>query len=296
MPVDERAWVPLRSAHLSAAVNPLGAELSLLRDRAGRDLLWNGDPAVWTGRAPVLFPIVGELAGGIYRLGAQTYRLSRHGFARRKPFELLAASATAAAFRLKADASTLQVYPFHFQLDVGFVLEGPALSVTLTVRNEGQQDMPASFGYHPAFRWPLPFGQPRSAHYLEFALDESEGIRRLDAHGLMTPERHPTPVRHRRLALADSLFTLDAVIFDELRSRCAQYGAQAGPRIRVTYADAAYLGVWTKPGAQFICIEPWHGLADPTGFAGDFRAKPGILNLAPKGARSLTVTIALLEE
>jgi len=49
--------------------------------------------------------------------------------------------------------------------------------------------------------------------------------------------------------------------------------------VRVSYPDTPYLGLWSKPG-NFICIEPWHGIADPEGFAGDFREKPGVLSVA----------------
>ena len=288
------SWIALSSAELSAEVNPLGAQLSVLRDAGGRELLWNGDPAVWAGRAPLLFPIVGTLAGGSYRIGSKTYSLSRHGFARGKQFDVVAATSSRATFRLNADEATLQVYPFQFQLDVDFALNGATLSVTSSVRNIGQEEMPASIGYHPGFRWPLPYGEPRAAHFIEFADDEGPSIRRLDADGLLSPERHPTPVSHRRLALDDALFRDDVVIFDQIRSRSVSYGADKGPRIRVSYPDARYLGVWTKPGAPFICIEPWQGIADEAGFTGDFSTKLGVFTLAPGAAQSLTMQIALL--
>ncbi len=166
------APVALRSAQLQAQISPVGAQLSILRDNAGRDLLWDGDPAVWAGRAPILFPIVGALAGGSYRLGDKSYALPRHGFARGKPFGVMSASSSAAVFRLQADATTLPVYPFQFQLDVGFQVDGPSLSVISTVTNQGSSEMPASIGYHPGFRWPLPFGQPRESHFIEFAEPE----------------------------------------------------------------------------------------------------------------------------
>src|SRR5438309_1570334 len=118
----QNSWIPLRSGELHAEVNPLGAQLSVLRDANGRDLLWDGDPAIWAGRAPVLFPIVGELAGGKYQLGGKFYSLSRHGFARGKPFSVVGASASTATFRLSADESTLAVYPFQFELDIRFAL------------------------------------------------------------------------------------------------------------------------------------------------------------------------------
>ena len=276
-------WVSIASGDLTAQIDPLGAQLSLLRDGGGRDLLWNGDPAIWKGRAPVLFPIVGALAGGSYRLDSKVYRLPRHGFARDRRFEIIHSTGASAQFELTADEATLAVYPFRFSLQIQFALDGTTLAVTTRVRNLGDQPMPASFGYHPALRWPLPFGQDRSRHFIEFECDEPAPVRRLDADGLLTPVRHPTPVSNRRLILADSLFQDDVIIFDALQSRTLTYGADGGPLLRMSYPDAPYLGVWTKPGAPFICIEPWHGVADPEGFSGNFDAKPGVF-VVPPGA------------
>jgi galactose mutarotase-like enzyme len=292
---QQSQWVSLSSGDLTAEVNPLGAQLSTLRDRAGRGLLWGGDPTVWAGRAPLLFPIVGILAGGCYRLDSKVYYLPRHGFARGRMFEVLDSTPAAAAFRLTADEASLQVYPFHFELELRFALDGPTLSVTAFVRNLGNEDMPASFGFHPALRWPLPFGRERSSHFIEFARDEPAPIRRLNTEGLLAPERHPTPISHRRLALADALFQDDVIIFDEIQSRSVTYGADGGPRIRISYPDAPYFGVWTKPQAHFICIEPWHGVSDAAGFAGDFRAKTGVFTVAAGSALPIKMEITLLD-
>jgi galactose mutarotase-like enzyme len=287
--------ISLSSGELTASVSSLGAQLSTLRDHAGRDLLWDGDPSIWSGRAPLLFPIVGALAGGSYRLGSTSYRLPRHGFARGRQFEIVDSTSTSAVFSLKSDAASLLMYPFRFELEVSFALDGPALSVTTSVHNAGDADMPASFGYHPGFRWPLPFDQPRSSHFIEFANEEPAPIRRLNPDGLLTAERHPTPLSQRRLALADALFQNDAIIFDEIRSRSVTYGAEVGSRIRVSYPDAPYLGLWTKPRANFICIEPWHGIADPVGFSGDFRTKPGVFAVAAGAAFPMKMIITLID-
>jgi galactose mutarotase-like enzyme len=291
---DTQTWIAVSSTDLRAEINPLGAQLSILRDHDGHDLLWNGDPSVWSGRAPVLFPIVGELAGGKYRVAGETFHLSRHGFARGKVFEIVATTSSTALLRLRSDESTLPIYPFPFELDVRFALNGPTLSVTIYIRNIGAEPLLASVGYHPAFRWPLPFGQERARHFIEFATDEPRPIRRLDAIGLVSPEARPTPVSGRHLALEDSLFVNDAVIFEQLRSRSVTYGAGAGPRLRVDFPDSPYLGVWTKPGAQFICIEPWHGVADPAGFNGEFADKPGVFTVAPGGVSPMETRITLL--
>jgi galactose mutarotase-like enzyme len=285
----------LKSDRLAVEVDPLGAQLSVLRDGAGRDLLWDGDPAVWAGRAPLLFPIVGALAGGRYRLGSMSYPLSRHGFARGKVFDVVESTAAQALFRLTADETTLPVYPFEFALDVRFALDGAMLSVTATIRNRGNDELFASIGFHPAFRWPLPFGRPRASHFIEFAHTELAPIRRLDSLGLLRTDRIATPVAERVLMLDDELFRDDVIIFDELRSRSVTYGADAGPRMQVSFPDAPYLGLWTKPGAKFICIEPWHGVADPVGFAGNFTAKPGVFRVAAGETMSTRMDVTLME-
>jgi galactose mutarotase-like enzyme len=288
------AWISIGSEHLSAEVDPVGAQLSRLRDSAGRDLLWNGDPSVWNGRAPILFPIVGALAGGRYRLGTKMYPLSRHGFARGRVFEILSSTSSAATLRLEADEASRQIYPFDFALDVHFELVGSALAVTASVRNLGNETMPASFGFHPALRWPLPYGRARSAHFIEFALDEPATIRRLNADGLLSPTRHPTPISRRRLPLEDGLFQEDAIILDQISSASATYGADEGPRIRVSYPDTPYLGIWSKPKGNFICVEPWHGIADPEGFTGDFTAKPGVFMVPAGAATQISMQLSLI--
>src|ERR1700751_2716631 len=211
---DENAWLTLSSGALTARINPLGAQLSTLRDPSGRELLWDGNPAFWSGRAPLLFPIVGTLAGGMYRVADKRYALSRHGFARGKPFEVQSTSPAAVLLRLKADDETLARYPFRFELQVRFEIDGSTLLVTTLVLNDGDRAMPASFGYQPAFRWPLPFGAARELHAIEFDLEEQAPIRRLNAAGLVTAVRYPTPVHARRLVLDDELFIDDVVILD----------------------------------------------------------------------------------
>lgn len=290
---SQSTWLTLGSHALTAQIDPLGAQLSSLRDASGHELLWDGDPAFWTGRAPVLFPIVGELAGGVYRLAGKSYSLPRHGFARHKHFDVLTSSATTATLQLSSDPQTLTVYPFPFRLQIRFGIAGSTLTVTSSVSNGGTEPMPASFGYHPAFRWPLPFGALRAEHTLAFEVEEPAPIRRLDAHGLLTPVRYPTPIRARRLQLDDALFTHDALILDAVRSQSVSYGAATGPRLLVHFPDTPYLGLWSKPGAPFVCIEPWHGLADPVGFTGDVAQKPGIFIVPPAGQREFSMHVTL---
>jgi galactose mutarotase-like enzyme len=227
-------------------------------------------------------------------LGKDSFELPRHGFARRRLFAIVAATASSVDLSLRDDAETLAVYPFRFDLNVRFSISGPTLTTTVTVRNPGAIDLPASFGFHPAFSWPLPYGEDRGAHFLEFSAPESAPVRRLDAQGLLTPEPQATPVVGRRLRLEDALFAQDVLIFDHLQSDSLTYGAEHGPRLRVSFPDTPWLGVWTKPGAGFICIEPWHGIADPAGYSGEFRAKPGVFTVASGAEKTIAMAVTLL--
>ena len=287
--------VKIASGDLSADISPLGAQLFALRDREGRGLLWDGSPKFWKGRAPILFPIVGALAGYCYRLDSATFALPRHGFARDRLFSTVETTPTSARFRLGSDAETFKVYPFQFELNLCFVLADATLRVEALVKNlEDNKMLPVGFGFHPGLRWPLPYGEPRSEHVIKFDKDEPAPIRRVNIEGLLLPTKFVSPVINRELDLCDDLFTSDAIIFDNLSSRCLRYGSKRGPQLEIVFPGMPQLGIWTKPGAEFICIEPWHGFADPEGFSGDLRQKPGIALVPPGGAKEFAMSITLL--
>lgn len=280
---------------VSAGINAFGAELWRLRAPDGRDLQWNGDPAVWKGRAPILFPIIGRLKGDRYRLGGREFHLEKHGFARRMRFAVAEVTANSARFVLLPTAQTRAVYPFEFALALTFAVDRSSLAVTAVVGNAGEAPMPFSFGFHPALRWPLPFGEPRGAHRLLFDQPEPERIRRIDRNGLLAGSE-PSPVTGRRLVLRDDLFDEDALFFVGLESCSLRYGADDGPQIRVDFPDFPDLGVWTKPGADYICIEPWQGFNDPADFDGDLGEKPGMLVLAAGAEWRSTMTLTLEDD
>jgi galactose mutarotase-like enzyme len=280
---------------LRAEISPLGAELRRLQDECGRDLLSDGPPAFWTGRAPFLFPIVGAANEDRITISGRAYPMAKHGFARKARFALVDRQAASATFRLAADDATRAGYPFDFRLDITHAIEGAALTTTATLTNPGDVPLPASFGFHPAFRWPLPWGGDRADHRLIFEQDEPAPIRRIDpASGLLLPDPRPTPVEGDSLAPRDALFEDDAIIFDELRSRSVRFGVPGGRMIEASFPDMPLLGIWTKPGAPFLCIEPWQGLADPVGFTGEYAEKPYVITLAPGEVRNFGMRIALV--
>ena len=280
----------LRAGDWTAEIAPLGAELVRLHHARHGDLLWSGGEP-WRRHAPNLFPVVGRLAGDRLRHGGQGYPLGQHGFARDRVFDPVRQGADHALFRLVDDAETHRHFPFAFILDIGYRLSADGLEVTYEVVNPGPGPLPFSIGAHPAFRWPLDGESPKAAHWIAFDAPEPAPIRRLSG-GLMLPAPVETPVRGRRLDLADGLFEADAMVFDRLASRGLVF-AGPGLGLRLAWEGFSELGLWMKPGADYLCIEPWAGFADPLGFEGAFLDKPGLRHADDEGRQAFAFTVGL---
>ena len=283
--------VSIASESLRATVSSLGAELVRLQTAAGEELLWDGNPAVWAGRSPLLFPIVGAVKDDRITVRGQSYPLSRHGFARTSTFALVESESAHCMWRLRANDDTRSRYPFAFRLDVTYALAANRLTISATVANEGDDPMPASFGFHPAFRWPLVAGVPREQHEIRFEKPEPAPVRSL-AHGLLGAPV-ASPVSDDRLPLSDALFAHDALVFDRLQSRKLSYGPPAGRALDIGFAQMPHLGIWSKPGAGFVCIEPWQGFASPVGFDGELAEKPGIVSIPPHSTQVFDLLVAV---
>lgn len=286
--------IGITSDNLSAQINPLGAELVSLKNSAGDEIMSDGDPAFWRGRAPILFPIVGQLRHGQYRLNGKSYGLEKHGFARRSKFTLREHDADKAVFTLCSNDVTRNQYPFDFQLKMIFEVRDNQLLMTAQVSNKGDCDMPFSFGFHPAFAWPLPFGN--GDHKIIFDQDEPAPIRRIGIEaGLIEPALHDSPVDGNILIPTFDHFENDAMIWDNLKSRRLSWGDPDSTHLDIEFPDTQWLGIWQKPRAKFLCIEPWAGMADPVGFDGDFTDKPGVMMLAPDESKSFRMNVLLKE-
>jgi len=285
----------LRTDQAEATIAALGAELQSLRLREA-DLLWPAGP-LWPRHAPLLFPVVGGLNGGTLRHLGQAHAMPKHGFARDAAFTWRHRSANACTLELNDDGATRASYPFPFRLTVAYALRDASLLMEVTLHNPGDAPLPASFGLHPAFRWPLLPGLPKAAHRLVFEAEEPGPLRRIDAAGLLTPTLHASPIQHRVLGLHEGLFTDDALLFLEPRSQGLRYEAEGGPALGLRWTGFPHLGVWAKPdlGPSFLCIEPWQGHADPTGWQGEFQDKPGGFTVAPGGSRSWSFDVSQLE-
>ncbi len=283
----------IQDGGLSATISTDGAELHSIRTAGGRELLWQAGPD-WPRHAPVLFPIVGRLAGDrLLHDGAAT-RMTQHGFARDRAFTFIERDRSECRLVLEDDEQSRAIYPFGFRLEIAYGIDGSTLTVSYHLANPGHDVLPASLGAHPAFAWPLEPGLAADAHEILFDSEEPAPIRRVTG-GLLRPDVEPSPVRGRRLELTPSLFTDDAVILDEPVSRGLRYGIPDGPALRIGWTNFSQLGIWSKPvgdgTAPFLCIEPWNGLASPQDFEGEFMDKPHLMMIPPGGSIGAAWTV-----
>ncbi len=278
---------------LEVAVKADGAELTSIRTAAGRELLWQAGPE-WPRHAPVLFPIVGRLAGDTLRHQGRSSRMTQHGFARDRRFAWADRGPAGCRLVLSDDAQSRAIYPFGFRLEIEYRLQAARLAVEYRLVNTGTERLPASLGAHPAFRWPLADGVAKPAHRLVFAEPEPAPTRRVEG-GLLRAEAEPSPIAGRVLALDEALFTDDALILERPASRSVTFEAEGvADAIEVAWHGMAQLGIWSKPGADFLCIEPWRGLASPAGFDGDFADKPFLMQIEPGAQATLGWSVTLL--
>lgn len=275
----------LTSGQCRATIATHGAELTSLVDLAsGREYLWQADPAYWGRHAPLLFPIVGKLPDDTYLHQGRAYKLPQHGFARDHEFQLIQQQADSLTFQLMHGAETLAVYPFEFDLRVRYTLRGRTLTVGWQVRNPAAgQALLFSIGAHPAFNCPLGPGEQFADYAFHF--DHPVTLRRqLLRGGLRSGETAPVLDQQAVLPLSYERFADDALVFGHFDfTRLALRRTDGtGPFVRLRFDGFPYLGLWTKgPGAPFVCIEPWQGVASPVGPPQELSEKEGILTLEP---------------
>lgn len=274
---------------LSVTVKRHGAELCGLKGGDGTEYLWQADPAFWARHAPVLFPIVGKLAGGRYLYEGKAYAMPPHGFARDLDFELVQSTPDSLSYRLQASPETRRSYPFEFTLLRRYRLSGTVLEVACDVENTGAGILPFSIGEHPAFSLKWGVGDKVEDYALQFEKPERLITHLLDANGLLTAGTERILADKRVLPLRSDLFDRDALIFLKFNSSKVSLCSRRHPRrVTVEFPGYPHLGIWAKPGAPFVCIEPWYGHADPASHDGQLLHKPGIIMLEPGKTFSCT--------
>lgn len=283
----------LENNRLKVTIDSKGAELKhVFHKQHALEYMWNADPAFWAKTSPVLFPVVGQLKGNAYAHNGRQYSLPRHGFARDKEFIPMKQDERSILFSLQSSEETLAVYPFHFSFYLVYTLQEDELTVTYRVQNTGDEEMLFSVGGHPAFKVPLVDGTTYEDYELHFNREETAGRWPISADGRIgtTPE----PLLHQTnvLPLTKKLFEKDAVVLKHLQSDAVQLRSGKTPHgLEFTFAGFPFLGLWAAPGADFVCIEPWCGIADSVESDGVLAHKEGIQRLAAGETFSVAWTV-----
>lgn len=262
----------IKNDKLTVVVSEHGAELVSIKDNAGKEYLWQADPAYWNRHAPILFPLVCSVWHDTYRVNGKEYHLPRHGFARDTDFRLIARGDAQAVFGLHDNAETLKNYPFHFNLGVSYKLEDNKIHVVWHVENTDDQTIYFQIGGHPAFNVPgAVAGEPMKA---TLRLDNESPIRIFgDVEGCIDKGRHEEVKTDKGVwNVTEDTFKDDAVIFDHSQLHHVELlGEGNKPVVAVDFKTPA-VGIWSPCGkhAPFVCIEPWYGVSDYADYDGEF--------------------------
>lgn len=282
----------LKNEILEVAVNSQGAELCAIKDtRNQRQWLWTADSNWWPRHAPVLFPVVGKLKDQKYTYDGLSYQMPQHGFARDREHRLIGESGDSLTFSLREDEASLLCFPRAFELLTAYQLTGASISTRWTVKNTGDKVMHFSIGGHPGFLCPLDQDDALEDYQIIFEKEEEPKRWMLDD-GLVSGS---VPFgRIKSLALSEALFAGDAVIFSELKSRYILFKSKKRSEyIQFDFGTMPFLAFWKKPNAPFVCVEPWHGLADFREHSGQLEEKFGIEKLQPGEEFHCSYTITI---
>ena len=279
--------ITITNNKISASIDSLGAELIRL-EKDSKNYIWTVDETYWNKTSPILFPIVGRLKNDTYSIENKTYELPRHGFARNFEFQIVNQTESSVVFVLESNSETLKNYPFEFQLQLQYKLVGNELIMKYSVENKSEVTMPFSIGAHPAFTiedsfsdYSLKFNQ--TEEFISYELNNeqfSNSFRKINS-------------ENGQINLNYSLFEKDALVFKHLQSNKLTLLKKNEPVFSVQFEGFPYLGIWTKPNAPFLCIEPWCGLADNVNHNGNIFEKEGINLLHPQEIFSRTIKITL---
>ena len=277
---------------LSVSINRVGAEITSIINKKTKDnIIWEGKTH-WQNHAPVLFPIVGGLIDNEFIYSDKSFTLNRHGFTRyNESFKLVYSEINKAVYKLESDESTLECYPFKFSLIISFILKGNKLEVRHEVKNLDDKSMYYSIGGHPAFS----LSEDISEYSLKFEKREEFVFPLLNEKGQRTNEKVEFGEDNDQITLNENSFNKDAWIFEKPNSSWIELSSEKSDnKVLLHMGDFKQLGIWSKPGAPYVCLEPWLGVADHESHNKKIEDKEYILNLSPDQLNVHSFTIEVI--
>ncbi|MFS0634929.1 aldose 1-epimerase family protein [Mesobacillus foraminis] len=269
---------------LKVGIETSGAEVRTVQHKInGLDYMWTGDSAYWGRVSPILFPIVGRLKDDQYQLEGKTYQMSQHGFLRDVQFEVEKQGDTHVSFGFESLGRFVEVYPYEFKAFIHYSLEEDSLLVHWEIVNENQEDMYFSIGAHPAFKVPLLDNETIEDYSLHLTPAADKKVMEYELKDSLIHEKGSAD-DVTAIQLSDSLFAQDALVYSHIDEITLKSNTSAHA-VEVTFKDFPFVGIWSKymeesgKMAQFVCIEPWYGIADTVDTTGDLKEKFGVNKL-----------------
>lgn len=271
--------ITLSNDKVEIKINNHGAELCSIKNlQTGKHYLWNADPKFWNRSSPVLFPFVGAVKDKVYRHEGVEYPMNQHGFARDMDFELVNKTENEVWFSITSTDETYKVYPFHFQLEIGYRLDKNTVVVMWKVKNLNDNTMYFSIGAHPAFLCPYHKGDKQSEYYLCFAKKDGSIPSKflstnLGQGGNVISDKTEYILQDGLLPITEDLFDIDTLIIEDSQvHRVALLDKNKKEYIAVEF-ESPLVGIWSPPrkNAPFVCIEPWYGRCDCVDFSGELK-------------------------
>ncbi len=274
--------IKLSNQSLEVVINLIGAEVRSVKNRVtGHEYMWNANTDIWAGVSPVLFPVVGKTTNGELKFAGKSYPQGNHGFARSSLFKVIAQSDTDVTLQIITAELGAEVYPFNLAFKVRYSLDKSQLITEYTVSNLDHQRAYFSVGAHPAFKCPFDDKHLITDYVIEFSEPEPN----LKLHEI-TPQAFFTGkienLNFQKLDLKADTFANDALIYENYSSSHITLREKDSNRqICVSLSGFPWLGLWSKVGADYVCIEPWCGHSDMLGFNGDINDKSAIEDVEP---------------
>ena len=282
--------ITIKNSYITASINELGAELKSLVCN-DTEYIWEGRSEVWAGSCPLLFPICGGLKDDKYTLNGKEYKLEKHGYARFEVFEVESKTENSVVFLHKSNPKTKECFPFDYELRLIYTLEGKSLKVDYSVKNLTDDTMYFNIGSHEAYY------TPEGIEDYDVVFPQNETIDSYVLYGnLLSNQKLPMLKDSNVLPLYDKYFTIDALVFKDLKSKsCILRNRKNSKAVKVDFPDADYFLLWHKPNSPYMCVEPWDGVQDIVGSSYDIKEKEGINALASGEEYNYTHTITIVE-
>ena len=288
----------IQNKDFQVSVKKEGAELSSFKSlKTNIEYIWKADPEVWLAHAPNLFPVVGCLKEDAFLYKGEEYACPKHGFVRKnKNVSLISETENSLTFGLKYSEDTLKVYPFKFEFQIKYSLVGNKLELQHKIINHGNDTMLFSLGGHPGFTCPMHDNEEYTDYYLEFEKPETAQTWQVLENGLIGKDTYPAFDEPTKINLHPQIFKADALVFKNLNSSKVSLKSKKSDQVlTMEFEDFPYLGIWAKPNAPYVCIEPWLGIADSYDSNRDFEKKEALIRLEAKKDFIATYSIIVEE-